>query len=107
MKKLITVLAMLISSGVCLAQQAEGTPKNESTTIKIQHAPSVAPDNAPLYILDGVEISYEDLNKIKPEDIAVINVLKEKSATDLYGEKGKNGVIVIELKKPKKDSGQQ
>jgi TonB-dependent SusC/RagA subfamily outer membrane receptor len=105
MKKLITVLAIFASCGVCFAQQ-ESAPKDESTTIKVRHAPTTA-DNAPLYILDSVEISYEDLNKIKPEDIAAINVLKDKSATALYGEKGKNGVIIIELKKPKKNPGQQ
>ena len=38
---------------------------------------------------------------INPEEIATMDVLKDKSATAVYGEKGKNGVIIINLKKRK------
>lgn len=57
------------------------------------------PKIQPLYILDGKEINQEVLEKIKPEDVDSINVLKEKSAFNKYGEKGKNGVIEIYSKK--------
>lgn len=57
------------------------------------------PKIQPLYILDGKEINEEVLAAIKPEDVESINVLKEKSALDKYGEKGKNGVIEIYSKK--------
>ena len=53
----------------------------------------------PLYILDGKEVNEEVLESIKPDDVDSINVLKEKSAFDKYGEKGKNGVIEIYSKK--------
>jgi hypothetical protein len=54
----------------------------------------------PIYVIDG-EIMKEgdDINKIKPENIASITVLKDKSAVEKYGEKGKNGVIEVTLKK--------
>lgn len=52
----------------------------------------------PLFMLDGKEFT-GDLNSIDPQTIASVNVLKEKSATDKYGQKGKNGVIEITLKK--------
>ncbi|MBT3382729.1 MAG: TonB family protein [Prolixibacteraceae bacterium] len=52
--------------------------------------------NPPLYIVDGKEV--EDITYLPPENIESIDVLKDKSATDLYGEKGKNGVICIETK---------
>ncbi len=59
-----------------------------------------APGKEPLYILDGKEISKNDLNgKINPEDIDNISVLKDESATKIYGEKAKNGVILITSKK--------
>jgi TonB-dependent SusC/RagA subfamily outer membrane receptor len=48
---------------------------------------------SPLYILDGKETS--GLDHIEPKDIESISVLKDKSATALYGDKGKNGVILI------------
>jgi TonB family protein len=53
----------------------------------------------PLYIVDGKEV--EDFKTINPDDIANIDVLKGESATALYGEKGKNGVILITMKKEK------
>lgn len=53
----------------------------------------------PLYILDGKEITKSDLNeKINPKDIDNISVLKDESATKIYGEKAKNGVVVITSK---------
>ncbi|SNR82441.1 M56 family metallopeptidase [Lutibacter flavus] len=53
----------------------------------------------PLYILDGKEISKEDMEKINPDNIKSVNVLKDESATTKYGEKGKNGVVEIIIKK--------
>ncbi|HXI01030.1 MAG TPA: TonB family protein [Sphingobacteriaceae bacterium] len=52
----------------------------------------------PLVILDGKEISYEEMKKIPSGSIKLMNVLKDKSAVDKYGEKGKNGVIEISIK---------
>ncbi|HEY1022489.1 MAG TPA: TonB-dependent receptor plug domain-containing protein, partial [Flavisolibacter sp.] len=53
----------------------------------------------PLYILDGKEISKDEMSRINPTDIQAINVIKDATATEKYGEKGKNGVIEITLKK--------
>lgn len=53
----------------------------------------------PLMILDGKEVNEDIIYSIKPEDVDYINVLKEKNAIDKYGEKGKDGVIEIFLKK--------
>ncbi|HEY6437272.1 MAG TPA: TonB-dependent receptor plug domain-containing protein, partial [Ignavibacteriaceae bacterium] len=52
-----------------------------------------------LYILDGIEISAADIKSINPGDIETINVIKDKSATDKYGARAKNGVVEITLKK--------
>ena len=49
--------------------------------------------DAPLYIVDGQEVS--DISGISPATIESISILKNKSAIAAYGEKGKNGVIVI------------
>lgn len=54
----------------------------------------------PLYILDGKEVNYEELEKkLNPSEIDNISVLKNESATTTYGDKGKNGVIIITTKK--------
>ncbi|WP_162558700.1 M56 family metallopeptidase [Robertkochia solimangrovi] len=55
-------------------------------------------EGTPLYILDGKEITQEELQNLSPENIASISVLKDHSATNVYGEKGKNGVILITSK---------
>lgn len=52
---------------------------------------------SPLYILDGKEIKADDFKKINPDTIEEMEVLKAKSATEAYGDKGKNGVIIITL----------
>ena len=54
----------------------------------------------PLIVLDGkvMEAGF-DMNSIKPTDIASISILKDESATAIYGEKAKNGVVQITLKK--------
>ena len=54
-------------------------------------------NSSPLVIIDGEE-SNISLNSIDPNQIESISVLKDKTATTLYGEKGKNGVIIIETK---------
>lgn len=53
----------------------------------------------PLTILDGKPVSNEVLKSINPENIESVTVLKDKAATAVYGEKGKNGVIFINTKK--------
>ncbi len=54
--------------------------------------------NPPLFILDGVPIDKKTMDKIPPDQIESISVLKDKSATIMYGEKGKNGVVLIKTK---------
>ena len=55
--------------------------------------------NPPYIILDGVPLENGKMDQVKPDDIESISVLKDKSATTIYGEKGKNGVILITSKK--------
>ncbi len=54
----------------------------------------------PLYIVDGVEVKENDaLKNMNPNDIESISVLKDAQSTAIYGDKGKNGVILITTKK--------
>lgn len=73
----------------------EVKPKDEVVTKKSNQIKSKK--LPPLIYLDGVEI--ESMDDINPKDIKSIDVLKDKSATAIYGEKGKNGVILITSKK--------
>ncbi|TYA58208.1 M56 family metallopeptidase [Formosa maritima] len=56
-------------------------------------------DQNPLIILDGKEITKEEMEKVNPENIANVNVFKGEKAIEKYGEKAKDGVIVITTKK--------
>ena len=53
----------------------------------------------PLYVLDGNIITQEELDKIDPQSIESITVYKSESAVTMYGDKGKDGVVEIKLKK--------
>ena len=59
---------------------------------------SVQGMNAPLYIVDGKEVTPSIMSALNVDQIESMTVLKDKSATDLYGDKGKNGIILIDLK---------
>lgn len=78
------------------------------TSARIRGVSSVNSGNAPLYVIDGVPVSnggygmytYTDpLASLNPEDIENIAVLKDASATSIYGSRASNGVIVITTKK--------
>ena len=57
------------------------------------------PENV-LYVVDGVEITEETFKvTVRPEEISSMTVLKGDRAVALYGEKGKNGVILVKTKK--------
>jgi TonB family protein len=78
---------------------------DEKITIKGQGKTSSYSINGPfnsdeaLWVVDGI-IAYNDaMKKIEPQDIESISVLKNANATALYGEKGKNGVILVTTKK--------
>lgn len=68
--------------------------KGDSITIRTTGKES---GTQPLFILDGKEIN--TINNISPDRIESISVLKNESSTILYGEKGKNGVVIITSKK--------
>ncbi|BAU52423.1 VIT domain-containing protein [Mucilaginibacter gotjawali] len=53
----------------------------------------------PLYVVDGVQVN--DVSKLNPNDIKTINVLKDASATAIYGVAGANGVIIVTTKNAK------
>ncbi|WP_133163333.1 SusC/RagA family TonB-linked outer membrane protein [Siphonobacter curvatus] len=54
---------------------------------------------AALYLVDGKEMDQQSAEKISPDKIESINVLKDAKGVEKYGEKAKNGVIMITLKK--------
>ena len=75
--------------------------KDGETRIQLR---GVAEDKQPLYIYDGVKMSNEEIGKINPNNIADITVIKDKSAVEMYGKEGQDGVIIINSKDAPKES---
>ncbi|MCG8310123.1 MAG: TonB-dependent receptor [Cytophagales bacterium] len=74
-----------------------GSP-GAGASIRIRGGNSITASNEPLYVIDGF-IGGGDLNSINPADIESIEILKDASATAIYGARGANGVILITTKK--------
>lgn len=69
--------------------------------IRIRGANSVNANNDPLYVVDGIALSSTGLSQINVNDIESMEVLKDASATAIYGSRGANGVIIITTKRGK------
>ncbi|HSC51990.1 MAG TPA: TonB-dependent receptor [Phnomibacter sp.] len=78
----------------------DGQPGN-AINIVVRGANSVTQSNTPLYVVDGFPIEAMDNNTINPADIESIEVLKDASATAIYGSRGANGVVMITTKRGK------
>lgn len=72
-------------------------------TIRIRMGASLSADNDPLMVIDGVPVSNTSISSINPNDIASFTVLKDASATAIYGSRASNGVIIITTKKGNAD----
>lgn len=95
--------------------QVSGRPGGE-TSVRIRGASSINAGNEPLYVIDGMLINTDNgtfngggvagaplngLASINPSDIESIEILKDASATALYGSRGSNGVVLITTKRGK------
>ncbi|MGQ1783651.1 MULTISPECIES: SusC/RagA family TonB-linked outer membrane protein [unclassified Saccharicrinis] len=81
--------------GVVTVQQS-GMPGDTDAKIYVRGQSSFSGDNQPLILVDGVERS---MSNIDPSEVQSISVLKDASATAVYGVKGANGVILVTTKR--------
>ena len=78
----------------------DGTPGAESSIIiRGSNTISDVADGTPLYVIDGFATEDANASSINPNDIESIDVLKDASATAIYGARGANGVIIITTKR--------
>lgn len=82
-------------SGV-ITSQTSGAPGADDASIYIRGRATFAGDAQPLILVDGIERSF---SQIAPDDIETISVLKDASATAVYGVRGANGVMLITTKR--------
>ena len=83
-------------SGVTVTR-TDGRP-GSGATIRIRGFSSIEGNRSPLYVVDGVPFS-NDVNSINPNDIESTTILKDASATAIYGARGANGVVLITTRK--------
>ena len=80
---------------------SEGTPGG-TMNIVIRGNNSLTQDNSPLYVIDGFPVEDAAMaSTINPSDIESLDILKDASATAIYGARGANGVVIITTKKGK------
>ncbi len=110
-----SISTMLQGQAPGLLAVQSGAQPGASTSLLIRGAASPGLSNAPLIVIDGFPLSnsvpapgatngynngsFDILNSINPNDIASISVLKDASATAIYGARAANGVILITTKK--------
>ncbi|QRR04200.1 SusC/RagA family TonB-linked outer membrane protein [Dyadobacter sandarakinus] len=119
-KGIVTSPEQLMQGRVAGVQisQSSGEPGG-GINVRIRGTTSVRGGNNPLFVIDGVPLSGDDvsgggdaagvgrqpaknpLNFLNPDDIASIDILKDASATAIYGSRGANGVVLITTKKGK------
>lgn len=91
-----------------MVQRADGKPGSGGFNVRVRGASTInstetvsnggyTPGQNPLFIVDGIFV--DDISFLNPADIASMNVLKDASATAIYGARGTNGVVIIQTKK--------
>ncbi|MCF6333171.1 MAG: SusC/RagA family TonB-linked outer membrane protein, partial [Draconibacterium sp.] len=85
-------------AGVQVIKQSTGAP-GSSPQIRIRGTNSIQTNADPLFVVDGIVGVNNALQNINPQDIASLNILKDASATAIYGTRGANGVIIITTKR--------
>lgn len=106
-KGMVTDPASLISGKVAGVQiTSNGGRAGGGATIRIRGGASLNASNDPLIVIDGMPVetrsisgSSNALSMINPNDIETMNILKDASATAIYGSRASNGVIIITTKK--------
>lgn len=85
-----------------ISYQRSGEPGADNAEFFIRGVTSFGYKNNPLILLDGFEITSTDLARIEPDNIASFSIMKDATATALYGARGANGVIMVTTKEGEK-----
>ncbi|MCG8318551.1 MAG: TonB-dependent receptor [Cytophagales bacterium] len=97
---LTTALAGRISGVVSF--QTSGEPGADNAQFFVRGITTFAQGAQPLILIDGVELSADDLARLQPDDIESFSVLKDATSTAVYGARGANGIIYVTTKEGQK-----
>jgi len=84
-----------------IAYQRSGEPGQDNADFFVRGITTFGTNTKPLILIDGVELSSTDLARLRPDDIESFSILKDATATALYGARGANGVILVTTKQGK------
>lgn len=102
---LTTVLGGRIAG--IISQQISGEPGRDNADFFVRGVTTFNSNaRGPLILIDNVELSSNDLARLQPDDIASFSILKDATATALYGARGANGVILVTTKEGREGKAQ-
>ncbi|RIJ46497.1 TonB-dependent receptor [Maribellus luteus] len=84
-----------------ISYQRSGEPGDDTADFFIRGVTSFGYTASPLILLDGIEVTSSDLSRVQPDDIESFSIMKDATATSLYGARGANGVILVTTKQGK------
>lgn len=106
-QKPVTNINEALQGRVAGVNITRGITPSDDSSIKIRGTNTINSGSSPIYVVDGLVMDnqFGFYNSINVNDVESIEVLKDASATALYGSRGANGVIVITTKKGRKGEG--
>jgi TonB-linked SusC/RagA family outer membrane protein len=81
-----------------IAYQRSGEPGQDNADFFVRGITTFGSNIYPLILIDGIELTSTDLARLQPDDIASFSIMKDATATALYGARGANGVILVTTK---------
>ena len=86
-----------------ISYQSTGAPGEEDAQFFVRSVTSFGSGlTSPLILIDNIEMTSKDLSRLNPDDIESFSILKDASATALYGARGANGVVLVTTKEGEK-----
>ena len=82
-----------------IAYQRSGEPGRDNADFFVRGITTFGANTSPLILIDNIELTSTDLARLQPDDIASFSIMKDATATALYGARGANGVILVTTKR--------
>ncbi len=82
-----------------IAYQRSGEPGRDNADFFVRGITTFGANTNPLILIDNIELTTTDLARLQPDDIASFSIMKDATATALYGARGANGVILVTTKR--------
>ena len=82
-----------------IAYQRTGEPGQDNADFFVRGITTFGANTSPLILIDNIELSSTDLARLQPDDIESFSIMKDATATALYGARGANGVIFVTTKR--------